>query len=235
MAPHPTATKTLIAAQLAAFVVAAALLIPAITPGAAAVGAAATKLLFLARMAVLVALAHWLLRQRSLRWSDVGLHRPSWRRFAFALAAGLVLAGICFVAAQALAARLGLPMPNYAAFAPIRGNLWQYLFWVGPVTLGTAALGEELAFRGFVMDAVRRLCGGSGVVASVLAVAGQAVLFGVLHAYQGPGGMMMAGAIGLALGLTRLVAGGNLWSGFVIHALLDGSAMTAIYLGYVAT
>lgn len=83
---------------------------------------------------------------------------------------------------------------------------------------------------------MQRLCGGaSGVLVFVTAVTVQAVIFGGLHFYQGVGGMIIAGATGLALGLTWLIAGRNLWAGIVIHALLDGSAMTAIYLGCVTT
>lgn len=37
------------------------------------------------------------------------------------------------------------------------------VFWVFPVTIGTAAFGEELIFREFVTDALRRPFGGSGL------------------------------------------------------------------------
>jgi membrane protease YdiL (CAAX protease family) len=184
----------------------------------------------------LVTFAHWMLRRRSLRWSDVGLNRPSWPRFLVALAAGMLIVVVFAQFAQAIIARFGLPAPNYSMFAPVKGSLGEYIFWVLPVTVGTAAFGQELMFRGFLMDALQRLCGGaSGVLVFVTAVTVQAVIFGGLHFYQGVGGMIIAGATGLALGLTWLIAGRNLWAGIVIHALLDGSAMTAIHLGYVTT
>lgn len=73
-------------------------------------------------------------------------------------------------------------------------------------------------------------CSAPGVPVFVTAVTVQAVIFGGLLFYQGIGRMVVAGATGLALGLTWLIAGRNLWAGIVLHALLDGSAMTAIYL-----
>ncbi len=138
--------------------------------------------------------------------------------------------------AQAIITRFGLPGPNYLMFAPIKWSLGDYLFWLLPVTVGSAAFGEELIFRGFLTDALQRLFGGApGVPVFVTAVKVQAVIFGALHFYQGVGGMIVAGATGLALGRTWLIAGRRLWAGIVLHALLDGSVMTAIYLGYVTT
>ncbi|MGI4878553.1 MAG: hypothetical protein ACRYG4_13815 [Janthinobacterium lividum] len=75
-----SATTTRAAGQLAIFLVAAAILIPAVTADEAVPGGALIKLLFLGRIAVLVALATSLLCRNSLGWSDVGLKRPQWRR-----------------------------------------------------------------------------------------------------------------------------------------------------------
>jgi uncharacterized protein len=228
-------SRTIVAAQLVAFILAAAMLIPAVTPNAAVTGGLWVKLAFLARVTALVALAHWMLRKRSLAWSDVGLTQPDWRRFGIAVPAGILLVMTFGTVAQAIITRAGLPLADYSMFAPIKGNLAEYLFWVLPVTIGTAAFGEELIFRGFVTVSLKRLLGGPGIGAVFTAVTAQAVIFGGLHFYQGVGGMITAGVTGLALGLTWLIAGRNLWAGIAIHALLDGSAMTAIYLGYSVT
>ena len=216
---------------MAIFLLAAALLIPAVTPAAAVTGGFGVKLFFLGRIAVLIALAHDLLRRRSLQWSDVGLRWPAWRRLFIAVPAGAAMTIVFSTAAREIAARVGLPTSDYSVFAPIKGNLGEYLFWLLPVALGTAAFGEELLFRGFLTDALRRLLGGSGTAAMTGALVAQAVIFGGLHFYQGAGGMIAAGVTGLALGLTWVIAGRNLWAGIILHALVDGSAMTAMYLG----
>lgn len=215
------------AGQLAILLVAAAILIPAVTAGQAASGDAGLKFLFLARIAFLVAVATWLLRRDSLGWSDVGLRRPQWGRFLIALPAGLSMTLLFAGIAKAVLPPLGLGAPNYAMFAPIRSDFVEYLFWLLPVSIGSAAFGEELIFRGFMTTALCRLFEASGPWKTAAAITLQAVIFGGLHAYQGPGGAITAGAVGLALGLTWLISGRNLWAGIVIHALLDGSAMTA--------
>lgn len=106
------ATRRLVAAQLAIFLIAAAIFLPLVTPGQAVAGEFFVKLAFLGRVAALVAIAHWLLRRRSLRWSDVGLNRPDWPRFLIALPAGLLIVVIFAQIAQAIAARFGLPAPQ---------------------------------------------------------------------------------------------------------------------------
>ncbi|HEV2596547.1 MAG TPA: type II CAAX endopeptidase family protein [Sphingomicrobium sp.] len=227
------ATRIFISGQLAIFVCAAGLIVPAVTPGQAVSGGLGIKLLFLIRIAALVGLAGWMLHRRSFSWWDVGLTRPSWRRLLIAIPAGLLITMLFGILAHAIMQRAALSAPDYSMFAPIKGDLGEYLFWLLPVTLGTAAFGEELIFRGFVADALRRQFGGSGDFATVAALFGQAVIFGGLHFYQGPGGMIIAGTTGLALGITWLMAGRNLWAGIIVHALLDGYAMTAFYLGHL--
>ena len=121
-------------------------------------------------------------------------------------------------------------------FAAVTGNLGQYLFWVLPVAWGTAAFGEELLMRGFVLDAISRLLGGpSSRLAMVLAVVLQGAVFSAIHLYQGVGGAVIAGATGMMLGFVWLFSGRNLWAGIVLHGLIDTASMTAIYLGQLRT
>ena len=192
------------------------------------------KLLFLLRMVLLLAAATGLLRLQRLGWRDVGLRRPpGWGRFALAVPLGLVLCAVFATVVrlgQSAAHAASGPATDYAAFAPIEHQTAEYLFWVLPASWGSAAFGEEMLFRGVVLDGLRRGLGG-GRWATAAAVAVQAVLFGSLHLYQGLSGATVATALGVALGLVWWGSGRNLWAGIVIHGLLDSSAMTAIYLG----
>lgn len=221
--------------QLTIFLIAVAVLVPAVSPTEAMAGGLGIKLIFLGRIAMLLAIAYWMLRSRSLGWSDVGLNQPNWLRFAVATPTGILLILSFSALTHAIIVKIGVQAPDYSIFAPIKDNLGQYLYWLVPVSIGTAAFGEELIFRGFINDALRRMLGGSGVNALIAALTAQATIFGGLHFYQGFGGMMVAGVTGLALGLTWLIAGRNLWAGIFIHALFDGTAMTMIYLGYIRT
>jgi membrane protease YdiL (CAAX protease family) len=221
-----------VAAQLAGILAILAVFNVASSPTAVVAGGAAQKLLFLAGFAVLIGMATWFLRLRGLSWADVGMRRPNWLRFALAIPLGLVATVVVTGAARGLLATVGVQGPNYAMFAAVRADLGQYLFWVLPVSWGTAAFGEELLMRGFVLDAFDRLLAGAGrSPAVVLAVILQAAVFTTVHLYQGVGGAVIAGVTGLMLGLVWLFSGRNLWAPIVLHGLIDTMSMTAIYLG----
>jgi membrane protease YdiL (CAAX protease family) len=82
----------------------------------------------------------------------------------------------------------------------------------------TAGVCEELLFRGFV----------SWVLACVLpafwmAALGQAILFGLAHAYQGPRGVLATAAVGVFMAGIVWVTG-SLWAAMLVHALMDINA-----------
>lgn len=222
--------RTVVAIQLAVMLALALVLIPAMSPARAMAGGLTIKLLFLSRMAVLIAVATGFLRLRGLGWADIGLRRLRLARFALAVPLGLVASVVLVSIVSVALSRAGVRAADYAMFAPLKGRLGEYLFWLVPVTWGSAALGEELVFRGFLLDAVERILGGQGWPASWAAIVIQAALFGGLHFYQGAGGVATATCIGLVLGWVRLFSGRNLWAGIVIHGLIDSAAMTVIFL-----
>jgi uncharacterized protein len=187
-----------------------------------------------ARMLALVLLATLLLRIGGERWADLGLRRPRsiWR------SALLVLGGYVAIGAAAAALMLfvlpalGLTQNTHAVFAALEGNLGEYLYWLLPVAWGSAAIGEELVFRGFVQSRLERLFG-AGLGAALLAVVAQSAIFGALHLYQGAGGALLAGSTGFVIGLVYLLGGRNLWACIVLHGLIDTISLTALYLGAV--
>ena len=189
------------------------------------------KLLFVGRMAVLLGVATWFLRLQGVGWSSAGLRRPSWSRLLLAIPLGIVAGALCVGAVGAALRGAGVRAADYSVFAPLRGDLGEYLFWAIPVALGTAAFGEELLFRGFALRCLETVSGGPGRLTTGAAVLLQALIFGALHLYQGLGGAASAGVLGMVLGLVWLLTGRNLWAGIVIHGFFDFSAMTAIYLG----
>lgn len=230
------ATRPRLAALCAAvvlFVLTVALVVLVSPPGMIG-GGVWPKALFLLRTAALLVAATGLLRLQGLAWRDVGLRRPpTWGRLALAAPLGwvlcLVLAGSVRGIQMAAHATSG-PATDYAAFSPIEHHLGEYLFWLLPASWGSAAFGEEMLFRGFLLNMLDRAMGG-GRWATAAAVAVQAVLFGSLHLYQGVSGATVATALGVGLGLVWWASGRNLWAGIVIHGVLDSSAMTVIYLG----
>jgi membrane protease YdiL (CAAX protease family) len=181
---------------------------------------------------VTLALATWLLRRRGLRWHDLGFRRPGNVGTAIVWGLGLFLLEILLLPAIVgpLSAALDLPPQDLGAFAGLKGNTPEYLLLLLPITWGTAAFGEELVYRGFILRRLSDLAGRTGV-ATAIAVIAQAALFAFGHTYLGPRGMLNAGAIGIVAGAAFVAGGRNLWPLILAHGLVDTVGITALYLG----
>jgi sodium transport system permease protein len=93
---------------------------------------------------------------------------------------------------------------------------------------GLAPLCEELAFRGFLLSAFRPAVG------TVLAVAGPALLFGLLHHIPGtPRSWVLAG-VGAAFGVMA-VRTGSVWTAVAAHATNNGLTLLVAMLTGGAT
>ena len=79
----------------------------------------------------------------------------------------------------------------------------------------SAGFGEETAYRGYAISALV-VATGSATLALTLTSA----TFGVLHAYQGPIGVVRTGVVGLIMGAAFLYTG-SLWPLMIAHALID--------------
>jgi membrane protease YdiL (CAAX protease family) len=230
-ADPPTSPWANVAVQLAVVVALMATIIPTLSPTSAVNGNVWLKLLYLSRAALLLGVATWFLHMRGLGWNDMGLVRPRWVRFAIAMPVGLIGIIIAVNGLRAVLRHFGVPGPDYSMFRSLHGNLGLYLFWLVPVTWGSAAFGEELICRGFILDALRRLIRAERGPMELLAIMLQAALFGALHFYQGAGGAAVAGAVGLGFGFVWLFCGRNPWACIVLHGLFDSIAMTGFYFG----
>ncbi len=189
----------------------------------------APKLFYLAGMGGLFALCTGFLRVRGLAWSDVGLRRPQWIRVAIAIPLGGLAAYAAAWGAGAALSRLGVHHADFSKFSSLRHDTAEYLFLLLPVSWGTAAFGEEMIFRGFILGSLLNVS--DRRVWAVAALVLQATVFGLLHLYQGVGGAAVEGTVGLVLGVVWLLTGRNLWACIIMHGLTDSFAMTALYLG----
>lgn len=81
----------------------------------------------------------------------------------------------------------------------------------------TAGVCEELMFRGFGFAYLRWLWPSASGAAVVIVTA---AAFGVVHWYQGPRGVLVAGAVGIVLGWVTVVTG-TLLPAMAMHALMD--------------
>jgi membrane protease YdiL (CAAX protease family) len=196
-------------------------------------GGLTEHVLMLLRMVALLAGATWLLRRSGRTWNDVGLRWPaSWWRVAGLVVLGYLLLGMMLQLLLPLLLTLsGAEPPALAAFAQLKGNLLQYLFFVLPVSWGTAAFIEEMFARGYLLNRLVDLMGSTHTAVWWLAAGVQGLLFGLGHAYQGLGGVIMTGLIGLAFGAIYLLGKRNLWACIILHGIVDSVTMTAFFLG----
>jgi len=95
-----------------------------------------------------------------------------------------------------------------------------------------AAFGEEMAYRGYVLERAAAL-GRHSPAAYVVALVVVSLLFGLGHFYQGPAGVIGSTVSGLCFGGLYLGSGRNLWLPILAHGLTDTIALGLVYFGLV--
>jgi uncharacterized protein len=180
----------------------------------------------------LLILAWASLRLRGLRWKSVGFSWPP--RVAHAIAVG-VAAGIAmelfatFAIEPLLAAVFHAP-PDLSDFRPVVGNL-KLLAVLLIFNWTLAAFGEELVYRGYLMNRIAGVAGG-GRGAWMLSLILVSIVFGCAHGEsQGVTGIAMEAWNGLLLGLLYLACGRQLAYPIVAHGVSNTLAFVLIYLG----
>jgi len=183
------------------------------------------------RLVLLLLLASQSLWSRSLGWSDLGLARPPslWRVVAQGIVgAGVVLLAVRFMIVP-IAEKLTGVTVDLSQVEAIQGDPATLGIWLAQA-LTLAAFGEELVFRGYLMNRVADLFGKKrlGLVVGLLI---SSVGFGWAHRYQGDAGMVATGLIGALLALLYLRTR-NLWAVIICHAVVDLTALILIYYGH---
>jgi membrane protease YdiL (CAAX protease family) len=189
------------------------------------------KLVPLSKTPFLLALGWASLRIRGVRWADLGLTRfRSWpATLAIGAAAGIAMELLDLFVTKRLEVRvLGRP-PDLSDFLPLVGNIELALLslvaaWV------LAALGEELVWRGYLLNRVAGLFGGRRA-AWTLSVLVVSAAFGCAHANQGLAGIVQESFSGLLLALLYLVCRRNLAVPIVAHGVTDTIDVLLIFTG----
>ena len=164
-------------------------------------------------------------------WSMLGFRRPdSWRRIlllALAAAALRLLLGSFVVEplAETLWGTSQLPQgANEIAGNAVNALLALALVWT------FAAFGEEIAYRGYLLERGAQMLG-SAPIAYWLAAVVSAVLFGYGHYYKGMTGVVDSGVAGLILAAAYLLSGRNLWTCVLAHGFIDTFGIAWLFLG----
>jgi membrane protease YdiL (CAAX protease family) len=188
-----------------------------------------SKALLVGRMAFLVLLCTWFLRCSRETWADLGLRRPlRWWILPVLVVGGFsLLVLLSSVLRFQLLPALGVPPSAPRPTSGLQGNWSEYLFYATFVSWGSAAIGEELLLRGFVLDRLLKIFGSSAAGPTLGAILLQAAVFGTFHLHQGADALIAA-AGGAVLGLVWLLGGRNLWACIILHGLID----TVTYWNY---
>jgi uncharacterized protein len=134
---------------------------------------------------------------RGVRWQDLGLRLgPGWRRhLLFGFAAGLAIEALELFVTQPLLVKPTGKLPDLSVFHFLIGNVRMLLLSIG-LSWSGIGLGEELVWRGYLLNRIADLFGRSrwGWTITLIVVN---VAFGLAHSYQDVTGIVEAGIAGL--------------------------------------
>lgn len=158
----------------------------------------------------------------------------AWQRFSPTIgwAALLVLFVVAIVTpvVQPLIDYLTGTKTDYSAYGALRNNAPAAIQLVAYAWV-SAAIGEELVFRAFLMHQVDALFKRIGL-GRISAVAVGGIVFGVMHANQGLSGILLTGIVGAGFSYAYLRSKRNLWALILAHGLVDTWGVTTLYLGW---
>jgi uncharacterized protein len=183
---------------------------------------------------ILTALAIISMRLRAARWdwSLLGFRRPASWRFVILVAMSAATLRILlgdFVIEPATSTIWPAPkLPEGAS--EITDDAGDALMMLGLVW-SFAAFGEEIAYRGYLLNRGADALGGAPL-AFWIAAASSAVLFGYGHYYKGPAGIVDSGVAGLILAAAYLLSGRNLWTAVLAHGFIDTFGIVVLYFGW---
>jgi membrane protease YdiL (CAAX protease family) len=168
---------------------------------------------------------------RKKRWRDVGFRLfRSWRAtLGYGVAAGISMELFQLLVSQPLLVLLTGQQPDLEQFRPLIGDA-KLLLAAGVAVWVLAAFGEEMVFRGYLMNRVADL-GNRTRLAWIVSLVVVNALFGLCHGGQGITGIIDEGFMGLLLGLIYLGCGRNLAVPIVAHGVQDSVDIVLIFLG----
>lgn len=169
---------------------------------------------------------------RRIGWRGVGLRRPErgWTlTVQLGVVFGVLIQAFSLLVLEPLIARFTGGLPDVSQFRPLVGNV-PVLLLLLLVSWTLAAFGEEMNYRGYLLNRVADLFGGgrAGLVCGLVATS---TAFGLMHAYQGISGMITTATLGFLFGTLYLAWRRNLWLPIIAHGVVDTIGFALIYLG----
>jgi membrane protease YdiL (CAAX protease family) len=185
----------------------------------------------LSKTPFLLALGWISLRLRGAGWQRVGFARNrNWAiTLAIGIAAGVLMESFQLFVTQPVLVRLIGKPPDLDDFRMLTGNIKLALAGFA-FTWTFAAFGEEMVWRGYLMNRVADL-GNRTRRAWICSLIAVSMVFGLAHANQGITGEIEEGIAGLLLGVVYLSTGRNLAVPIIAHGVQDTIDVILIFLG----
>lgn len=189
------------------------------------------QLIFFSKTPYLLALGWTSMAIRGIRWKDLGLGlAPGWPRLVLiGVVAGIALQAQEFFVTQPILVAITGKYPDLTDFLDLVGNFKLLLILIVLSWL-LAGIGEELVWRGYLMNRITDLVGknSAGWAASLILVN---VAFGFAHSYQDVTGIVEATIAGLLLGILYLTTGRSLIVPIIAHGMSNTIDFLIIYSG----
>jgi membrane protease YdiL (CAAX protease family) len=177
---------------------------------------------------VLLAMAGASLLLRREGFGSLGFHRvPAWHLVRVTLALAAAWSVFQLAVTMPIANHLSGEQQDLSAFRDLEGNVGLLL---GLLVLSwtLAAVGEELAYRGYLQTRMRQLFGSgrAGLIAAVLA---SSLLFGIAHSEQGAIGIVIVTLDAVFFSALRYRYR-TLWASVLAHGFNNTIGFVAFFL-----
>lgn len=179
----------------------------------------------LAGIALVVLLLTWL-QDRNLE--ALNLKRITVKTILTAIVLWIILELSMDFIVQPLITRILNEPADYTVFAGLEGKTKTYWKMLGYMWI-SAAIGEELLFRGYVFAQLKKIIGDKTWIIVLVSAA----LFSAPHLYQGTAGLITTFIFGLAFGFIY-ARYQNLSLNILVHGLIDSFFLTMAYLGHLS-
>lgn len=169
---------------------------------------------------------------RGKPFSALGLFSENFTARNLLVIAPLVAFGLfvfyAFILVPGIEMLTGVPI-DYSSLDQLKGDLPTNIIWI-VIVWATAAFGEEIIFRGYLMRQFIKFFGDS-IISLTLTILIISSFFGYMHMQQGITGQLVAGCTGALFSLIFVLRKYDLWFMIMVHGFFNTIAFTLIYLG----
>jgi len=164
--------------------------------------------------------------------ADMGLRWPIALKstLAWAVVGTVITCAVVMPIIEPLLNRMLGIEADYSGYGALRDNLPATIRLITFAWI-SAAIGEELIFRGYLLSQLLTFMG-NRLPAQIVAVLLGAAVFGLSHHTQGLVGGLLTGITGALMGAIFLLSRRNIWAVILAHGLIDTWGVLTLYWGW---